>query len=339
MRKAWRCIEEELTPRLIGDGRRTTAAPEDSPEDVTLLHELSACTGTLQLEPETFTLPILWMYSSTTARQLTVHSSIDFACLNSKIAVTKSGGIVQLSDKNIVIFDENGDVVRTFSVGLEFNQVAVDSKGLIWACPSRWLHKSELWCFTEEGKIVGVKELPPKMVVERITFRGDELVIVEAHSYKSRILFYTTIFEDPPRTTVCDIDGGTYIYELKVCIRTGVIYILQSHQICAISTDNKMSVVELDGYNGYTGDMMIYNNIKCIDVTVNGDLLLCDNKDQISLFTPNGKEGHFSRLMSIDIVVTVTSMLSLPKQQIALVSAYADIYKAPAPGTIVVLDV
>ena len=178
MDEGFRQIVEQLTSTLIINERQT-AVPEDSTEDVTLLHELSAGDGTVQLEPETFTLPILWMYSSTTARQLTMHSSIDFSCLNSKIAVAKSGRMVQLSDENITIFD-NGEVVRTFSVGLEFYLIAVDSKGLIWVYPYPSLfHSSELWCFTEEGKIVGVKKFPQKMLIKCIAFRGDELVVVD----------------------------------------------------------------------------------------------------------------------------------------------------------------
>ena len=143
---------------------------------------------------------------------------------------------------------------------------------------------------------------------------------------KYRILFYTARFEEEPPTNVINFNClyGTDICDLKVCGFTGVMYILQSlnnqtYQLYAISTDNHVSAVKFVPH--------FFSHIKCFAVTVNGDLLLCIYQDQISLHMPNG--NLFSEIMTI--MCTVTTMLNLPKQQIALMDAYT--------GTIVVLDV
>ena len=179
---AWTRIRDELTPTYNKNEIPITPPSEgSSEEDVTLLHELSAGgRREPQLEKKSYVLPVPWMYTS--ARQLTLHSRVKFSCLNANtanMAVTKSGLIVQLQESNIILVNITGEVVRTFSVGLEFYLVAVDSKGLIWVCPYD-LFRSELWCFTEEGKVVGVKKFLQKMAIEFVAFRGDdELVVIE----------------------------------------------------------------------------------------------------------------------------------------------------------------
>ena len=223
------------------------------------------------------------------------------------------------------IFADN-ETVCSFSVGLHFHFIAVDPRGRIWASPAR----PEIWCFTEDGRIVGIKKFSKKTTIEFMGFRGDELVLVEegffsGHEHNYRISFYTTKFEDETPMTPIYTCHTQPIRDFKVCNRTGIMYILLGDQIYSISTDNNTQLYKLDSYT---------SNIRHIAVTANGDVLLCNAQDQISLCTLT--EGRiFHNIMSVSVRDTfaVTSMFSLPNQQVAVVSAYS------CPPSITVLDV
>ena len=319
---AWTRIRDELAPTYNKNEIPMAPPPEgSSQEGTTFLQTLSAGgRREPQLEKKPYVLPVPWMHTS--ARQLTLHSRVKFSCLyaDANIAVTKSGLIVQLREKNIVLFNLTGEVIRTFSVGIQFYLVAVDSRGLIWVCRKSYRYRPEIWCFTEEGKVVGVKKLQAKcMFIHLIAFRGDVLIVVEDFNYRGISFYSTTIFDNDELKMIGVIRNLGSVRDLKVCSRTGTIYFIFHNDVFEITSGcNFRIVIRIT-------DDTDKRFVKRMEVTANGDLILLscdvDGETSISLYTRVGNDGDLTK-KAVDHFVCPTpamTIFNLPNQQVALI--------------------
>ena len=321
----FRHVAEELTPTCTGN-ERSVAAPEERNADMALLHALTGADSKPQLEAKTYVLPVFWTNSSASPPQLTVRSVVRLAYANSRIAVAKSGQIVQVDCVSRMVSFNNGKKIVRIGEGYHFNIVAVDSNGLIWlSC----YNDNGIWCINEEGQLLGVKKFSKNIYIVFVAFLGDQLVVVE-HDYfrrrEYRLCIYTSqLVEENPAKVI--YIGQEDVTDLKICDRTGVVFLVQGSRVRAITPD------------GNVQDVNFCAKIQCLEITVNGELLACDSGGRVLRYVPvihdNLPNFTYNCILSTfehtKLDKDICRIVNLPNRQVALVEKYE--------GRMIVLDI
>ena len=167
--------------------------------------------------------------------------------------------------------------------------------------------------------------MPRNIYIQYIAFRDDQMVVIETNAHDNcRVSFYTTKCNDGEEPMKAIDLGSNYITDLKVCERSGMIYICKIGEILAISSDYSIHTMNLNRKESC--------RILCAAPTINGDLLVFNFDNNVSCFSPIGDGSNFDyRLVEefdiSDHVVTspgaISKIVSLPNQQIAILEENA----------------
>lgn len=246
MNAFWAEVEQKLTPVLVTKKPATTSAA--AIHDVAFLHTLSTTHANVKLERKLFTLPACWMiyedggaYTGETESLLKISNNFpnlskDLYEIQS-ITLTKSGEyFVVVVLYTIYILSFYGNIVRCFQHNSMIRFAAVDITGHIWSYNIR---NKQMLCFTEDLKLIGAIQLTT-IVPTAIACHPNGRILIASRN----CIYSISPSDGTDESLIIDASyhGDTHIQDMKVCNRTGNIYLLNNQGVLGFLPSGKKQI-------------------------------------------------------------------------------------------------